>query len=209
MKRNHVYGLVLIAVAAFALFYFTVYVQSKEDFAPSLQLVIEYEDGSSQRFSPEKVPLLSNSIVDSTNKVIKNLRAELYVTVDYTGSASSWDASGRLDWHILDSAKTQVAAVTNRPLEPQNDGGPPPKNTPFVISSATISASGIEAMTGEWESGETYYLRFAAFLTFRINFSDGSSESKDSYAVFLWQFRYEGANQFTSLQVTWQPVTYY
>lgn len=181
--------------------------QSGDGFAQSLLLVVEYEDGSTQTFNPEKVPLFSYSIVDSTNKVAKSLRAELYVKVDYDGPATGWDAEGTLHWVILDSSK-KVLKDVSRTLEPQ-ETGVPPKNTPFVITSATVSASDIEAMWSGWENGNTYYLRFSAVLRFKINFSDSTSQTKDSYAVFDWQFKYEGANQFKSLQVTWQPVTYY
>lgn len=209
MKKNYIYGVVMLAVAVFALFYFTTQIRSDEDFEQSLQFVIEYEDGSTQTFSSDDVPFLGNSIVDSSNKVVKSLRAELYVKVDYTGSVTSWDADGTLYWQVLDSTKKVITSV-DRDLEPNSGQGAPPKNTPFVLSSATISASGIEAMWSGWQSGQTYYLRFAARpVNFQINFSDGTAQTEDSYAVCDWKFKYEGANQLTSLQVTWQPVAYY
>jgi len=208
LKKNYVYGLVLLAVAVFALFYFTTQVQTKKDFESSLQLVIDYEDGSTQTFSPEKVPMFSNSIIDSTDRTIKSLRAELYVKVDYTGSVTDWDVEGTLCWSILDSARKSLMSV-DRDLETLPSSGAPPKNTPFVISSAMVSASAIESMWGGWQSGQTYYLRFSTVLRFGLNFSDGTSQTKDTYAVFDWKFEYEGANQLKSLSVTWQPVAYY
>ena len=208
MRKNYVYTLLLLSVVVFAMFYYVTQVQTEEDFVPSLQVVLEYEDGTSGTFSPKRLPLFSNSIIDSTNKQVRNMRVELYVKTDYSGSAIGWEADGSLRWQVLDASKNVKTSVS-MPLS-QSGSGAPPKNTAFVITSATVSASDIEAMYTGWQAGQTYYLRFEVQqLNFKLKFSDGTSQTKSASAAFEWKFRYESSNQFTSLSVTWQPVTYY
>lgn len=208
MKRKHIYALVMVAIAAFAFFLYVQTVQSKE-FEHSLQIVLEYEDGSTQSFNPEKLPLFSQSIVDQTGKTVKNMRVELYVKADYEGNAAGWDVSGALGWKILDSAKN-VKHTINMALQPRSENVAPPNKQAFVVASSTVSAADIEALWSGWIVGQTYYLRFEVqSLRFTIRFVDGTAQTKTASAAFEWQFKYVSSQQFNSLSVTWQPVTYY
>ena len=208
MNKKHAYAIIMSATAVLAFFIYVQSVQPKE-FEHTLTITLEYDDGTTGSFSPENLPLLQNSIVDQTSKTVKNIQVELYAAANYEGTATGWTASGTLNWKILDSAKNTKYSIS-MPLQPLSGASAPPKNQPFVISSATVSADAIESMMTGWVAGQTYYLRFEVqSLSFTLKFSDGTSQTKTASAAFEWQFKYVDSQQFTSLSVTWQPVTYY
>lgn len=206
-NKNQLMAIVLAVALVSAIVLIQFNPLSQQDFENYLQIVIDYEDGTTQTFSPKQLPLLSQSIIDSTGKNVVGMRSELYAQVDYSGNAVSWSSAGTLKWQILDSAKNIKNSVSMA-MTPVSGNTAPPKNTPFVIASSTVTASGIEGLYSGWVSGQTYYLRFEVTnLAFQINFSDGTAQSKTSSAAYEWKFVYQSSNQFTSLSVTWQATS--
>jgi hypothetical protein len=133
-----------------------------------------------------------HTIYDPTNwKIVKAVRLELYVTVNYQGYALSWSLSGQATWQIQNYYGS-VLFTTSMPLSGSGSSAPP-NNQAFVALSATVDASTIESLGNLYYAYPDYYYLYVKLdsFSFTINFIDGAkTKSPSTLPSSLWLFYY-------------------
>jgi len=173
-----------------------------------MAIVINYSDGTSRRFLPSSGATIPQTIVDLNNaQTITSLQLELYATIDYTGTPTGWDVTGTLIWDLFYGAN--LLRQDLRLMIPAS-GGTPPLNQAFVIASSTVTASDLEALNPDpWIQDGIYTIAFkVTAMTFTLNFPTGD-QYKSAEASANWAFKYQYANSFNSLSVSWNTVPLY
>ena len=88
----------------------------------------------------------------------------------------------------------------------------PPENTPFVVTSASLTAANIENMYTAWKPASAYGLtQTIQNVKVTVTFSDGTTaEQTISGAITgTWSFRYSSTHALSSVSVSWHTTPTY
>lgn len=176
----------------------------------NMVFVVEYEDDTEQRFEQPALSLIPLTIQDTSGKTIKSILTELYATVGYEGTITSWTITGLMFARLLEDGAIKYQ---QQPFPFSKSGSSsPPKNTPFVVTSAPLTAANIENMYTAWKPASAYGLtQTIQNVKVTVTFSDGTTaEQTISGAITgTWSFRYSSTHALSSVSVSWHTTPTY
>jgi hypothetical protein len=135
----------------------------------TIALTVVYDDGTEKDYSVTDLSVSSLTITEPvSNRVIKEIRANVQVKADWTGEYKSQSTTGTLklfnaEW--TSAVNTYRFSYTNDLIKGQW----------VTIASVTYSNMALELWTVNGDNA----LRIAAALTVKVNFQDGTSDTMD------------------------------
>jgi len=152
----------------------------------NLGLQIYYADGSTKSFKPEPLMLLPLTIADGGGEVTK-IDLVLFVDMRYEGTISQWSCESLLVAHIKEGTTIKVSEFKSWGISVEGTTWQAMRKE---IARKTVTAQQLESATAPFGDG-TYNLNLIFGLTMRVDFSDGTTDTKGADAVpAIWTYEY-------------------
>jgi len=136
---------------------------------------VTYSDGSTSTFDSRQAPTLT--IQTPGGVTINGVNTNAYMTVQYTGSASSYVLTGTFGITIKDLTTGTYVYSTTMALTPTSTPTLVP-GAALLICSSTITQAGLQGLYSGWVNGRSYQLTDSisnAGIT--VTFADGNQQS--------------------------------
>ena len=199
-----VLAVAITAILVFAIMQYGIPAWQAQSSSSYATLTVNYTDGTSKTFD-SRSQVTGQTIIDSdTGKTVSSINTNLNIIPTFTGTIQSYTVTGSLSSAIR-NAQTGVDVYYSGKIDlglvyplPTLVSG-----SPSIISSSTVSASGLQALYSGWSVSNTYTLRDEFYnVKVTITFTDGSQLSQTvASGSISWNFQYQSSNTFSSLSV--------